>query len=58
MSTVSDEEIRMIKIDKITAPENDWGSKHPQGCFINHSSALHFVLESTLLYLIYVKKNP
>ena len=27
-----------------TAPEIDWGSKHPQRCSINHSSTMRFEL--------------
>jgi len=30
-------------------PENDLGSKHPQRCPINHSSALRFELEFTAI---------
>ena len=38
--------LEWFKTDWITDQEKDWDSKHPQRCFINHSSALRFELES------------
>jgi IS30 family transposase len=49
MTTVTDEEIRMIQNRLKHRPRKRLGIKHPQRCFINHSSALHFELESNFI---------
>jgi len=49
MPTVTDKEIKKIQNRLNNRPRKRLGFKTPQRCFINHSSALRFELESAFL---------